>query len=264
MESSKFIGILLYAVDAMEEKVGTWEIPPEIPIRFWTPSDPGCDGKALMHRDASPKNYHHEFQFRAPAAGAGTLTFRALVKQGDTNGGAFYWPLASAMANPRDDLQLTEGVTPSPNAPGWFQATSPADSCDTVCAAAGAGRTCDGAKLATEGVHAESLNDAISSEFSCSLPIISSCDAGAPSFTTSGVRRSSSFLSLSLARAHSLLLALFLRENILSLSQSLPAERTLLLPRRSHRTVRSGGASRSEVQRRRTNTAHTALPLHRW
>ena len=148
LESSKFIGLLLYAVDANEAKVGGWEISPAIPQRFWTPPDAGCAGKALMHKDPSPKNYHHVFHFRAPAAGAGALTFRALVKQvrayhactvrtiavsrhhshppprisvlspsreqGDTNGGAFYWPVAPAMSNSGTkgvDLVLTEGVS---------------------------------------------------------------------------------------------------------------------------------------------------------
>lgn len=148
LESSKFIGLLLYAVDANEAKVGGWEISPAIPQGFWTPPDVGCVGKALMHKDPSPKNYHHVFHFRAPAAGAGALTFRALVKQvrayhactvrtiavsrhhshppprisvlspsreqGDTNGGAFYWPVAPAMSNSGTkgvDLVLTEGVS---------------------------------------------------------------------------------------------------------------------------------------------------------
>ena len=32
------------------------------------------------------------FIFRTPPTGTGPITFRALVKQGETNKGAFYWP----------------------------------------------------------------------------------------------------------------------------------------------------------------------------
>ena len=72
-ESSKYIGLLLYAVrmgDRTEEKVGSWEIPLEEPARFWTPDDaPGCSGKALMHRYAEPKHFLEIVRFRAPPAG---------------------------------------------------------------------------------------------------------------------------------------------------------------------------------------------------
>ena len=70
-ETSKYLGLLLYAVDASEQKVGGWEIPLEEPRRFWTPPDePGCGGKALMHAGAELKHYLETFYFRAPAAGA--------------------------------------------------------------------------------------------------------------------------------------------------------------------------------------------------
>ena len=56
-ESSKYIGLLLYAVqlgDATEAKVGSWEIPLEVPPRFWLPPDPGCAARAVMHANAAP------------------------------------------------------------------------------------------------------------------------------------------------------------------------------------------------------------------
>ena len=189
MESAKYVGLLLYAVDASGEKVGSWELPPEFPARFWTPPDPGCDGKALMHRDASPKSYHHTFFFRAPPAGAGTLAFHALLKQGDTNKGAFYWPLAPAMSDPGQNLALTEDPAPVPSAAGWLQATSPDETCDEVCAAAsveGKQRACDAALLASASASAADFHDAIADDFSCNLPVVSSCDPGAPSFAHSG------------------------------------------------------------------------------
>ena len=84
-----------------EEKIGFWELPPNEPAKFWRPPDlPGCDGKAVMHADAEPKHYLEMFQYRAPPAGTGAIIFRALVKQGDTNMGAFYWPVAPASSTP--------------------------------------------------------------------------------------------------------------------------------------------------------------------
>ena len=81
-ESSKYIGLLLYAVrmgDRTEEKVGSWEIPLEEPARFWTPDDaPGCSGKALMHRYAEPKHFLEIVRFRAPPAGTGVGLFAGL------------------------------------------------------------------------------------------------------------------------------------------------------------------------------------------
>ena len=73
MESSKYIGLLLYAVDANEVKVGSWEIPYQAPPQFWTPPDTGCGGISLMHADAQPKSYKHHFSFRAPAAATGKV-----------------------------------------------------------------------------------------------------------------------------------------------------------------------------------------------
>jgi hypothetical protein len=40
----KYSGLLLYAVDEKENKVGEWEIPTQRP--FWLPTNAGCDGKA--------------------------------------------------------------------------------------------------------------------------------------------------------------------------------------------------------------------------
>ena len=74
MVSAKYIGLLLYAVatgDATETKLGVWEQPAEKPPRFWSPPDPGCDGRALMHADPRAKRYDERFLFRAPALGDG-------------------------------------------------------------------------------------------------------------------------------------------------------------------------------------------------
>ena len=147
------MGLLLYAVDENETKVGGWEIVPESPPRFWTPPDPGCDGKALMHRDVRLKRFHDTFHWRAPDTPLGSgVTFRALIKHGYTNGGAFFWPLSPSMPGgmrSKHDLALTE-IAATPNAARWFRAAAPRMTCDEICAANG-GRTCDAAALSSAG-----------------------------------------------------------------------------------------------------------------
>ena len=132
-EPANYLGLMIYAVSSggAETKVGSWEIPPESPRRFWTPLDSDCGGKTLMHADARPKRFHHSFHFRAPPAGTGSIIFRVLVKQGYTNGGAFYWPLAPAMPNAKDDLALTEGA-PLGNSAAWFTSATAGATCAEV------------------------------------------------------------------------------------------------------------------------------------
>ena len=138
-ENAKYLGLLLYAVDANERKVGTWKIALDEDPQFWLPPDPGCGGHALMHADAELKSLRERFVFKAPPNGVGPITFRVLVKQGETNKGAFYWA-ASANTSARSatvlqspsrgvaggDLVLDEGGA-APAAPGsvqWIRANS--------------------------------------------------------------------------------------------------------------------------------------------
>ena len=97
-EPSKYLGLLMYAVregDPTEAKLGSWEFPIEADAaRFQSMTGADCEGKAVVQTSAIPKRYHERFWFRAPAAGTGPIVLRALVKQGDTLGGAFYWPTA--------------------------------------------------------------------------------------------------------------------------------------------------------------------------
>ena len=146
-ESAKYIGLLLYAVrtgDSSESKVGEWAIPLQEPAKFWTPPDsPGCDRRAVMHRYAEPKHYLERFVFKAPPAGTGSITFRALIKQGDTNMGAFYWPSAPSSGSSASllpspgrsggDLVLEE-LAPPPTAapPTWSFRGEPGETCTAV------------------------------------------------------------------------------------------------------------------------------------
>ena len=54
-ETAKYLGLLVYAVNRRERKVGSWEIPLSSTPTFWVPPDPGCEGKCLMHADAELK-----------------------------------------------------------------------------------------------------------------------------------------------------------------------------------------------------------------
>tara|TARA_B110000208_G_scaffold190485_1_gene254502 strand:+ start:1283 stop:3244 length:1962 start_codon:yes stop_codon:yes gene_type:complete len=196
--SAKYIGLLLYAVDAEENKVGAWELPEVEPVTFWTPPDPLCGGSAVMHADGRPKNHLHEFVFRAPPAGVGTLTFRALLKHGDTNGGAFYWPTAPAsgtpLATPVDgtsggDLTLTE-ATAAPSPQAWFKSTAVGQSCDDVCGALLplGSQVCDLAALEAVGDDPSAVQLATQRFFSENTPALSRCAPSSPALASTSER----------------------------------------------------------------------------
>ena len=188
--NAKYIGLLLYAVDANEEKVGTWELPSVAPAVFWTPPDAMCGGAAVMHANSMPKNYIQELVFRAPAAaGLGSLTFRALLKHGNTNMGAFYWPTAPSSGarktetpvdgSPSGDLTLAEALAP-PSPQAWFRATAAGQSCDDVCAASGAGRVCDLAALQAVGDDPAAVRLVTRRFFSAEAPALGRCFPSSP------------------------------------------------------------------------------------
>ena len=198
MESATFLGLLLYAVDAAENKVGSWELPISVPAAFHLPADTGCGGKAVMHADAQPKNYVSTFAFRAPAAGAGNLTFRALIKHGDTNGGSFYWPIAAASGAtkwdepvdgaPGGDLMLTEKMG-APPVQQWYRADAAGQSCDDVCAANGIGQVCDLAALqAAAAASPTELALTTAPHYTAIAPALSACTASAPSLSDTAER----------------------------------------------------------------------------
>ena len=195
-ETAKYLGLLLYAVDALEHKVGTWHIALDETPRFWLPPDPGCGRHALMHSDAELKSYQERFVFQAPPAGTGPITFRVLVKQGETNKGAFYWASsANTAANQPTvlqrpsrgvaggDLVLSEAVDGlGTGGVQWLRAADRAvdwpgaQSCTDVCS--NAGLTCDDAALRAASSESALLPQ-IDSSFLCVPPLLSGC-VGAP------------------------------------------------------------------------------------
>ena len=197
MESATYIGLLIYAVNAAEKKVGTWEIPTTEPTRFFTPPDPLCGGVAVMHADATPKRLMEKIVFRAPPVGYGTITFRALLKHGDTNGGSFFWPTAPASG-------ATSGDTPSDGVPGgdltlneaalpvggqtWFRATAAGQSCTDVCQALTPAQVCDLDALTNVGDDPASLQLATKRFYSLNSPAVSDCNNARPALSDTDER----------------------------------------------------------------------------
>lgn len=167
----KYIGLLLYAVDEQGDRVGEWTIPPESPPKFGLPVE--CNFKAVMQATAEEKNFHEVLTFVAPPAGAGRLTFRALVKWGETNGGAFFWP------GDKNQLERFLELEESPAAPSpqtWYMG-APGVSCDEVCDSNGG--SCDASALA-DVQSGDALQAAVHRHHACKLPMLQSCEESAP------------------------------------------------------------------------------------
>lgn len=162
----KYIGTLLYAVDSNEKKVGSWSVLDSSLFQV----SPACDDEAVTHTSAVLKNYEEKFRFTAPESGTGDITFRVLLKWGETQGGAFFWPMTAG------DLHLKEG--PEADREVVWIAADVGDSCDDACSATG--QTCDGASLAEAATDADSLYAAVSNDVLCAEPVLYSCDDGAP------------------------------------------------------------------------------------
>ena len=194
-ETAKYLGLLVYAVDSYEHKVGTWQIALDETPRFWTPPDPGCGRHALMHGDAELKGFQERFVFQAPPAGTGPITFRVLVKQGETNKGAFYWAASvntsasqptvlqrPSRGMPGGDLVLSEAGEGAADSVQWIRAADRAadwpgaQSCTAVCASAGL--TCNDTALAAASSEAALLPQ-LERDFLCVPPLLSGC-LGAP------------------------------------------------------------------------------------
>eukprot|EP01114_Cavostelium_apophysatum_P019332 TRINITY_DN61_c0_g1_i1.p1 TRINITY_DN61_c0_g1~~TRINITY_DN61_c0_g1_i1.p1 ORF type:complete len:1021 (-),score=244.73 TRINITY_DN61_c0_g1_i1:110-3172(-) len=119
-------GFLIYAVDANGTKVGDWALPFEAPAWTVAPweSIPGHQcAKSLMHASAQTKPYFLRFRYLGPVNGTGTVTFKTLIKWGDPNTGAFYWP--------NQTFQLTESSVQSTRPE--FEMTNVGESCSDHC-----------------------------------------------------------------------------------------------------------------------------------
>ena len=94
----KYRGILLHAVTATGVAVGSMLFPETPNPKHHSPLDV-CPHAAL-HTDAELKPFRAQFRFKAPPKGAGTLTFRCLIKTGPANDGDFWVSGANAKTSP--------------------------------------------------------------------------------------------------------------------------------------------------------------------
>ena len=113
------------------------------------------------------------FAFRAPSGtNTGPITFKALLKTGEANLGAFHWPQSNAGgANP---LVLTQFRTSPLN--NWLLATG-GKSCDDVCG--GVNKVCNAA-LVGKITSAEAFQKNVGKEYVCKLPILGACSEVGP------------------------------------------------------------------------------------
>jgi len=181
----KYLGLLIYAVqddgvitadgcpspgcDGRDEvKVGQWEMDGDKFFRTL------ADGQAMTHREATLKNYHHVLRWRAPEQGTGDVIFRVLIKQGATNGGAFYWPMIDG------DLVLQEDSITTPSPIQWLSGVID-QTCSEICESSS--MACD-RNVNTTGNF--DLYDEVKKSAYCQLPLLSSCTVNAPSIDADG------------------------------------------------------------------------------
>ncbi len=172
----KYLGLLLYAVvessvgappgQEREVRVGSWSVPPGDQERFW--ASPGCNGTAIMHANAGVKHLHHEFKLRAPPAGTGPIRIRAMVKRGETLGGAFHWV-------GEEDVVIDEGATPTT---AWVRAPTGV-ACSAACQHAQLGE-CDGTAMVQAATRsgAAQIEDGPGRFVTCREPLVSDNNNG--------------------------------------------------------------------------------------
>ena len=149
----------------IETPIGEWDVS-AAPDEFYI--SPACGAAAVTHMDANAKRMHHRFHWRAPT-GLGRVTFRLLLKWGETNGGNFYWPMTEG------DLTLDEGaIVPDANASASWVSAPANVTCDEACAArAGA---CDGAALAAAAAAStDAFVEHMAPSRVCRLPVLEGC-----------------------------------------------------------------------------------------
>ena len=129
----------------------------------------GACPKALLHNSAVLKPFTTKVRFKAPRAGTGPITFRALIKVGPANEGEFYHP---------HEVQMQEG---GHQAMPWLLA-GVLESCDQACESVG--RICDAAEMERNAVSRASLEAAIGAKHLCKMPILADHSSVSPFKTT--------------------------------------------------------------------------------
>lgn len=168
----QYRGLLLYAVNRSEYKVGSWSFPETSPPTFHIPQESGCDGKAVVHAQAALKGYRETFYFHTPPKGTGVIKFRLLLKLGGPNVGAFALPM-------REDLTLFEADADMEEIQATFTG-APGQSCSDVCKQKKT--TCNAeALLSTYSVDSEQQAEMAGSKFfTCHPPLLQDCSQKLP------------------------------------------------------------------------------------
>ena len=166
-------GLLIYAEDADGMRRGRFIFPTESHTSSLFHEPPQCSG-ALTHVNAEPKPLRVRLIYETPdEAGIGPLTFRALVKRGPANDGAFYFPNAAG------DLVLDEAG--SSGAAQMRQLGSSTEACSEICAEAGL--LCRDATDAVPSGVADTLAGFASVAIACPTPLFLDCGATSPRAT---------------------------------------------------------------------------------
>jgi len=171
-------GLVLYAITAggtADNKVGTWELTEQASKEmFWSPPNCGAQN-TVFHISAQVKFYHHQFTFKAPPAGTGTIVFHTMIKRGEANLGEFYW------ANLLGDLTLTEAPAPPRS---WYRGMVPGQSCAQVCAAQPGAPPCDATWMASTPAAGIKSAAQAGRHISCNTPLLNDC--GGPNIDLEG------------------------------------------------------------------------------
>jgi hypothetical protein len=116
---------------------------------------------------AAVKSLTNKFRFRAPPAGTGTITFKALTKVGPANVGEFYRT---------NDLVLQEGAA-TPAASSSWVVGAPGQTCDDTCTGTGSSKQCDEQALRDGLDSPSSFAKATSRAYPCVGPPIIECES---------------------------------------------------------------------------------------
>lgn len=166
-------GLLLHAVNELNETVGKFVVPPDDNSLFWVP--PGCP-QAIMHTSADKKPYFVQLRFKAPSNGTGRINFRCLIKRGPANHGSFYYPMING------DLSLTEADVP--DFQYQWSVSSSGESCDSHCKSKG--KICDlNAISSLNGL--QNFYQDIDPFIECNYPLVSGCSAYTPATNPNGL-----------------------------------------------------------------------------
>jgi len=166
----KFIGLLMYATDPYNKKIGSWKVTPGTPYQI----TPKCAPFAVTHTDADIKPLHSVFYFVPPQNYTNSIFINVLIKQGEQNRGQFLVPTK---------LQLTYQ---SVDTPSYTTILAPAgSSCTTACSTQLKANVCDNAGTAAISNPESLWTSAVTANAVCGFPLVSGCSEAAPFFDTS-------------------------------------------------------------------------------